>query len=84
MKRILVILLVALLPLLAASSCQLFATDEKVEFALPDWPDYLPQLFGWELQVEGADGQALRKELAPHTKKISLCLDKNKPCCIIA
>ena len=61
------------MPLLLGS-CALFATDETVEFELPQWPEYLPELQGWS--VQGA-------RVAPRERHISLCLPKNQPCCII-
>ena len=56
-------------------SCALFATDETVEFELPQWPEYLPQLEGW--CVQGA-------RVGPRERHISLRLPKNQPTCIIA
>ena len=69
-------------------SCELFSKDETVEFELPQWPDYLPQLQGWEVTCSGA---ALRQAQGPRVlskgpdaKTITLRLDKNVPCCITA
>ena len=62
------------MPLLLGS-CALFSADETVEFELPQWPEYLPQLEGW--CVQGA-------RVGPRERHISLRLPKNQPCCIIA
>ena len=78
-----ILLLWLVLPVVVGS-CALFATDETVEFELPQWPEYLPQLQGWQVQVysgtipEPVEGQG------PRERHISLRLPKNQPCCIIA
>ena len=69
-----ILLLWLVMPLLLGS-CALFATEETVEFELPQWPEYLPQLEGW--CVQGA-------RVGPQERHISLRLSKNQPCCIIA
>ena len=63
------------------ASCQMISEDEKVVFTLPDWPDYLPELEGWRVQLLGV---AEPVEALPDAKIISLQLNKNRPCCIIA
>ena len=75
-KFILVLLLV--LPGLVCS-CELFSKDEKVEFELPQWPDYLPELLGWEIAV-GTD----TVETPPDKRHVAFHLPKNQPCCITA
>ena len=70
-----IILLLCLIMPLVVGSCALFAADETVEFELPRWPDYLPELEGW--QVLGA-------RVGPGGRYISLRLPKNQPACIIA
>ena len=69
-----ILLLWLVLPLLLGS-CALFSADETVEFELPQWPEYLPELEGW--CVQGA-------RVGPRERHISLRLPKNQPCCIIA
>ena len=78
-----IILLLCLIMPLVVGSCTLFAADETVEFELPQWPDYLPELQGWQV--------ALREPQGPPTspqgqggQHISLRLPKNQPACIIA
>lgn len=61
--------------MVALCSCELFAKDETVEFELPQWPEYLPELEGWK--VQGV-------RVGPDKTHISLRLPKNQPCCIIA
>ena len=56
-------------------SCALFAADETVEFELPQWPEYLPQLEGWSV---------LGAWVGPDKTHIPLRLPKNQPCCITA
>ena len=81
----------ALLCFLAASicSCHFTPPDQKVDFELPDWPEYLPELKGWKIQVYyGAATDiftvAELVEASPNEKSISLFLNKNRPCSIIA
>ena len=77
------------------ASCQMISEDEKVVFTLPDWPDYLPELEGWRVQVftstalpiavpEPVEGQGPQVDVSSDAKIISLYLNKNRPCCIIA
>jgi hypothetical protein len=75
MRKIILLLLLVLTGLVALGACQLAAHDETIEFELPLWPEYLPELQGWE--VDDAS-------YSPQTKTISLRVDKNRPCCIIA
>ena len=77
-KFILVLLLV--LPGLVCS-CELFSKDEKVEFELPQWPDYLPELLGWEI---GCSGVVELVETPPDKRHVAFHLPKNQPCCITA
>ena len=86
-KIILLLCLVTLAAGLSLCSCELFAKEETVDFELPQWPDYLPELQGWEVTCSGA---ALRQAQGPRVlskgpdaKTITLRLDKNIPCCII-
>ena len=69
-------------------SCQLFAHEEKVEFELPQWPEYLPELVGWEIALRQAQGPQAVPELVegqgPQCKQITLRVDKNIPCSITA
>ena len=72
-------------------SCALFAADETVEFELPQWPEYLPQLEGWSVQVtlrepQGPQGIGVAEalEAPPDKRHISFKIPKNQPCCIIA
>ena len=73
---------------LAFCSCQLFAEDELVEFTLPSWPEYLPELEGWKLALsfDGAQDKLPQgpQVLSPDTRHISLRLPKNQPVCITA
>ena len=85
-KIILLLCLVTLAAGLSLCSCELFAEEETVDFELPQWPDYLPELQGWEVTCSGA---ALRQAQGPRVlskgpdaKTITLRLDKNVPCCI--
>ena len=72
-------------------SCALFAADETVEFELPQWPEYLPELEGWSVQVtlrepQGPQGIGVAEalEAPPDKRHISFKIPKNQPCCIIA
>ena len=72
-------------------SCALFAADETVEFELPQWPEYLPELEGWCVQVtlrepQGPQGIGVAEalEAPPDKRHISFKIPKNQPCCIIA
>ena len=56
------ILLLWLVVPLVLGSCALFAADETIEFELPEWPEYLPQLQGWSVQVYSS---ATRKSTVP-------------------
>ena len=60
-------------------SCSLFAKDETVEFELPQWPDYLPQLEGWNIR-----GGAELVEAPPERRHVSFHLPRNQPVCITA
>ena len=78
------------MPLLLGS-CALFSADETVEFELPQWPEYLPQLEGWCVQVtlrepQGPQGIGVAEalEAPPDKRHISFKIPKNQPCCIIA
>ena len=92
MKRI--ILTTAIFVALATGlcSCQFFEREETVEFELPEWPEYLPELLGWKVQVQAlrsavpelVEGQGPREAQGTHSKSITLRLDKNKPCSITA
>ena len=72
--------------------------EEIVDFELPEWPEYLPELKGWEIQVfysealrlaQGPQGPQISGvaealEVPPDSKIISFHLQKNRPCSIIA
>lgn len=86
MRKFILLLLVALAANLC--SCQLFAREETVEFELPEWPGYLPELLGWKLEKNGVPELAV-PELGrrvegqgSHAKSLTLRLDKNVPCSI--
>lgn len=82
MRNIFKICFMALCAFLALTlcSCNFTTKEERVEFELPEWPEYLPELKGWKIQV--LYNEAL--EAPPDTKIISFHLQKNRPCCIIA
>lgn len=72
---------------LTMCSCQFMPLDETVEFELPEWPEYLPELEKWQLKLSGVAGfpeVAEPVEALPDQKTISLQLQKNRPCCIMA
>ena len=50
-----------------------------MEFELPLWPDYLPELEGWKIS-----GVTELVEVPPDRKHVSFRLPRNKPVCIIA
>lgn len=77
MRKFILLLLLAGMTLLC--SCELFSKDETVEFELPQWPDYLPQLQGWEIS-----GVAELVEAPPDRRHVSFRLPRNKPVCITA
>ena len=60
-------------------SCQFFIPEEIVEFELPEWPEYLPELEKWSVNLSGV---AEPVEVSPDQKTIFLQLPKNRPCCI--
>lgn len=62
-------------------SCQFFIPEETVVFELPEWPEYLPELEKWCVNLSVA---AEPVEVSPDQKTISLQLPKNRPCCITA
>ncbi len=74
--------------ILALCSCQIISSDELVEFELPEWPEYLPELKGWRVEVfydwALRQAQGPQIETPPDTKIISFHLNKNRPCCITA
>lgn len=82
MRNIFKICLMALCAFLALTlcSCNFTTKEEIVDFELPEWPEYLPELKGWKIQV--LYNAAL--EAPPDTKIISFHLQKNRPCSIIA
>ncbi len=72
---------------LTMSSCQFISLDETVEFELPQWPEYLPELEKWSVNLSGlADLPEVAEpvEALPDQKTICFQLPKNRPCCIIA
>lgn len=83
---------------LTLCSCNFMTKEEIVDFELPEWPEYLPELKGWKIQVfydealrqaqepQGPQisGVAEALEAPPDTKIISFHLQKNRPCSIIA
>ncbi len=80
---------------LTLCSCNFITKEEIVDFELPEWPEYLPELKGWKIQVfydealrqaQGPQisGVAEALEAPPDTKIISFHLQKNRPCSIIA
>ncbi|MBO4628515.1 MAG: hypothetical protein J5687_01055 [Treponema sp.] len=86
-----IILLLCLVMPVVVGSCALFAADETVEFELPQWPEYLPELEGWSVQVtlrepQGPQGIGVAEalEAPPDKRHISFKIPKNQPCCIIA
>lgn len=80
--RKIILLLLLVLPV-GICSCELFSKDETVEFELPQWPDYLPELQSWQVEVldTGKPAQQIHKfTLSPHARSLSLKVDKNRPC----
>ena len=83
---------------LTLCSCNFTTKEEIVDFELPEWPEYLPELKGWKIQVfysealrqaQGPQGSQISGvaealEAPPDTKIISFHLHKNRPCSIIA
>ena len=90
MRKLFLLYLLLLVAGLAFCSCQLFADDELVEFELPQWPEYLPELQGWQVALREPQGPQTSPQ-GPQTspqgqgeRHISLRLPKNQPACIIA
>ena len=83
---------------LTLCSCSFMTKEEIVDFELPEWPEYLPELKGWKIQVfysealrqaQGPQGSQISGvaealEAPPDKKIISFHLQKNRPCSIIA
>lgn len=66
---------------LTLCSCNFMTKEEIVDFELPEWPEYLPELEKWSVNLSGV---AELVEVLPDQKTISLHLPKNRPCSIIA
>ena len=79
-----------LLTSLVWTSCSFFAGQEEVTFELPLWPDYLPQLQLWRVELLQAEDPPLSDQsqsslttLSPQAKNVSFKVQKNRPAALL-
>ena len=71
MRTLFKLCLMALCAFLALTlcSCNFMTKEEIVDFELPEWPEYLPELKGWKVQVFYSE--ALRQAQGPQCYSIT-------------
>lgn len=56
--------------------------QQTIQLSLPQWPDYLPELTGWKIELQQANG--IRTLSAEADRPLTVKVPRNKPLCIIA